>query len=245
MILGLELSTTAFIIAFVAVGVGAVVQRLAGQAFGMIASPLIAIVAPQHLPATVLMLGLFVGLSAAAFDFSVVNRSEIPAGFAGRALGAVVAALLAASLSGGDGIRLLVAGAVLLGVGLSVIGARVAISHGALFGAGLTAGIMGTLTAVGAPPMALLYQHEEARRSRAMQNLFFFWGMMVSLPALAWQGLLGRDDLLFAALLAPAAVLGVLASMPLARHTERATVRPIALGFSTVSALVLLAGVLL
>jgi hypothetical protein len=64
LILGLELSTTAFIIAFVAVGVGAVVQRLAGQAFGMIASPLIAIVAPQHLPATVLMLGLFVGLSA-------------------------------------------------------------------------------------------------------------------------------------------------------------------------------------
>ncbi len=245
MIFGLELSTAAFVVSFLAVGIGATVQRLAGQAFGMIASPLVAIVAPQHLPATVLMLGLFVGMSAAAFDFSVVNRREIPAGFAGRTLGAVVAAMVAASLSGEAGIKVLVAGAVLLGVALSLIGARVAITHLSLFSAGPTAGIMGTLTAVGAPPMALLYQHEEALRSRAMQNLFFFWGMMVSLPALAWQGLLGADDLLFAALLAPAAVIGIFASMPLARHTERATVRPIALGFSTVSALVLLAGVLL
>ena len=153
--------------------------------------------------------------------------------------------MLAASLSGETGIRVLVAAAVLLGVGLSVIGARVAINHGSLFTAGLTAGVMGTLTAVGAPPMALLYQHEAARRSRAMQNLFFFWGMSVSLPALAWQGLLGADDAVFALMLAPAAVLGVLISIPLAKHTERATVRPIALGFSTVSALVLLAGVLL
>ena len=58
---GLELSAGAFAVAFVAVCIGAVVQRLAGQAFGMIASPLVAIVAPQHLPATVLMLGLFIG----------------------------------------------------------------------------------------------------------------------------------------------------------------------------------------
>lgn len=245
MVPGLEISAAAFAVAFVAVGVGAVVQRLCGQAFGMIASPLIAAIAPQHVPASVLILGFFIGMSAAVFDFSAVERSELPPGFAGRALGAVAAAMLAASLPGEGSIRILVACAVLLGVGLSLVGARVRIAPVSLFSAGLTAGVMGTLTAVGAPPMALLYQHEEARRSRAMQNVFFFWGMIVSLPALAWQGLLTLDDALFSLMLAPAAVLGILVSMPLARLTERRRIRPVALGFSAASALALLAGALL
>ena len=65
--------------------------------------------------------------------------------------------------------------AVLIGIALSLSGLRIAIRPVSLIIAGIAAGLMGTITAVGAPPMAL-YQYEPAKRARAMQNAFFFWG---------------------------------------------------------------------
>ena len=58
----------------------------------------------------------------------------------------------------------------------------------------------------GAPPMALLYQHEEARRSAAMQNAFYAFGMIVSVPVLSVAGLIGWRHLVLAVSLAPVAV---------------------------------------
>ena len=100
---------------------------------------------------------------------------------------------------------------------------------------------MGTITAVGAPPMALLYQYEPARRARAMQNTFFFWGMCISVLALAWQDLINAKHLIFAGSLLPAIVLGLAVSMPLAKRLERQTIRPYALGLSMVAATTLIA----
>jgi len=77
----------ALLIAAIAVFCGTLVQRLAGQGLGMVASPILAIVLPEYLPATVLLIGCVVGLSSSAMDFSTVEKKELPAGFAGRALG--------------------------------------------------------------------------------------------------------------------------------------------------------------
>ena len=226
---------------FVSITLGAAVQRLAGQGFGLISTPLVALVAPQMLPSAILLLGLASGLGSSALDFRDVVKSDLPWGFAGRFAGAVIAAQIAVMLPGFEEIAVLIAVIVLLAVGLNLSGLSVPITRATLAIAGLTAGIMGTLTAIGAPPMALLYQTEEPGRSRASQSTFFFFGMIVSISALAWKGLITPMHLKFALVTSPAILLGLLVSQPLARHFSKRMVRPIALWLSSLAAIILLA----
>ncbi|MFT6450841.1 MAG: putative membrane protein YfcA [Halocynthiibacter sp.] len=234
------LSPAALGIAAGGVFLGTIVQRLSGQGFGMIAAPMLAIVAPEFLPVTLLLMGVFVGMSAAALEVSAITRGDLLPGISGRTLGAVVAAFIALSLPDARMLAFIIAGAVFLAIALSLAGLRVPINGRTLFGAGFTAGIMGTLTAIGAPPMALLYQHEPQRRAVAMQNVFFFVGMVVSLIALAAVGLFGIKHLAFAVLLAPASIAGMLLAQRLAPRVARAQMRPYALALSGLAAFVLL-----
>ena len=229
-----------FALAAAGVFLGTILQRLAGQGFGMVAAPVVAFAAPEFLPAALLLLGAAVGLSSTALDVSAVRRVELPAGFAGRALGAGVAAVLASYMTDPSDIAALVALVVYAGIALSVLGVRVPIRRATLFAAGTVAGVMGTLTAVGAPPMALLYQHEETRRAAAMQNAFFLWGMLVSILALAVAGLVGARHIAFALALAPAAMAGLLVAQPVSRRIAKNRIRPWALGLAGLAATLLL-----
>lgn len=239
-IAGLAITPGAALFCLAAVAAGAMVQRMAGQAFGMIAAPLVAMAAPGMVPGALLVIGLAVGLGATAVDLSAVDRRALPPGFAGRTLGAVLATLLLGLLPGPGAVSLTVAGVVMVGVALSLAGLSVPIRPATLFGAGVLAGLMGTLTAVGAPPMALLYQHAPARRSRAMQNVFFLWGMMVSIASLALAGLIGRAECLFALLMLPGVAAGLWAGGRLAGRLARGRIRPWALGLSAASAVALI-----
>lgn len=227
------------IVAFTGVMLGSAVQRLSGQGFGLISAPVVALVAPQFLPAAVLLLGFVSGIGASALDFRHVALKELPWGFAGRALGALGAAMVASQLPF-ERISVLVAIIVLLAVGLSLWGLSVRITRSSLFGAGIAAGLMGTLTAIGAPPMAMLYQNQEPKRSRAMQSTFFVFGMFVSIGALALHGLIEATHLRFALSLLPAILLGLILSQPLEARFSKDMVRPIALAFSSLAALLLL-----
>ena len=228
-----------------AVLVGTLIQRLSGQGLGMIAAPVLAIFAPEFLPASILILGLFVGLTSSAFDPKAITWSELPAGLAGRVLGAVIAVAIASMLSDPDTLALIVALVIYTGIALSLIGVRVPIRPATLFPAGILGGVMGTLTAVGAAPMALLYQHEPQRRSAAMQNVYFFWGMLVSLPALWVAGLIEMRHVALAGLLVPPAALSLWLAQRLAGRVERARVRPWALSLAGIAATMLMLRLLL
>ncbi|MFY0690588.1 MAG: sulfite exporter TauE/SafE family protein [Paracoccaceae bacterium] len=235
-----DLGWPVYLFCLAAVFGGTILQRLAGQGFGMLAAPLVMLVAPDYMPTALLLVGLVVGLSSASLDYRAIVPKDLPAGFAGRTLGAVLAAMLAARLAGAEIFAALVALIVYLGIALSLIGLRVAIRPPALFTAGMTAGIMGTLTAIGAPPMALLYQHADQRRSAATQNMFFFFGMVVSILALAWQGLVGTRHILFALALSPIVPVALLAAQPLSRRFSKHSIRPAALTLAGLAATVLL-----
>ena len=207
----------------------------------MIAAPVVVLVAPEYVPTALLLVGVVVGLSSAAFDLRAVQLRDLPSGFSGRALGAIIGAFLAARLAGETELLAAVVGAVVyLGIALSLVGLKVPVAPVPLFFAGATAGVMGTLTAIGAPPMALLYQHVEQKRSVATQNLFFFFGMVMSLLALWSQGLVLARHLALAAALLPAVPLGIAANQPLARRIARRSIRPYALALAGCAATVLL-----
>jgi uncharacterized membrane protein YfcA len=63
--------------------------------------------------------------------------------------------------------------------------------------------------------------------------------MVVSIPALAVAGLIGREQLLFALLLLPGVPLGLWAGGRLAERVARGRIRPWALGLSGASAMLL------
>lgn len=230
----------AWAICAVAVFAGTILQRLAGQGLGMLASPVLAIVAPDFLPGSMLLVGLVVGFGAVSVELSALTRHELPPGFAGRAVGAVLAAWIAVHVVDTGAFAYLVAGMVFLGIALSLLGLRVAIRPLSLFLASTLGGIMGTLTAVGAPPLALLYQHEEARRSAAMQNVFFAWGMVMSITALSVAGLIGLRHIVMALSLLPFVLLALWLAHPLAGRAAKARIRPVALSLAGVAATVLL-----
>lgn len=219
---------------------GTVVQRLAGQGFGMVAAPMLALLAPSYLPGTVLLVGLCVGAGSFMADRSAVVLRDLPPGFTGRALGAAIAAWIAARVVGTPALPLVTGLLVWLAVGLTLLGLRLPVTPPTLFGAGTMAGVMGTLTGIGAPPMAIVYANVETRRSVATQNVFFAFGMAVSIAALLLAGVIGLRHLVFAVTLAPAVPVTLWAVRPLAGRVAKRAIRPWALGLASIAAGVLI-----
>ncbi|WP_209000921.1 sulfite exporter TauE/SafE family protein [Stappia sp. BW2] len=224
-----------------AVTCGTILQKLSGAGFGMIAAPVMTLVAPEWVPGTVLVLGFVIGIGSLLGGRDAVVRSDLPPGLAGRAVGAVIAASLASVVVGSDALPVVIAIIVLLAVALTVAGLSIRISPCSLFIAGVTGGLMGTLSGIGAPPMAILYSTVNARRSAATQNAFFGFGMALSIGALSLAGLIRAPQLALAVTLVPFGLLALRASRPLVARFERRSIRPWALGLATLSAVILLA----
>ncbi|WP_231559155.1 sulfite exporter TauE/SafE family protein [Paracoccus sp. PAMC 22219] len=220
--------------------VGTLVQRLSGAGYGMFAAPVMALVAPDWLPGTVILVGFVVGIGSLLNTRDAIRWQDLPPGFAGRILGTAVAAYIATAVVGTDGLAIIVGFVVLIAVALTVLGLTFPISSGSLFIAGGVSGVMGTLTGIGAPPMAILYSKVDTRRAAATQNAFYGFGTLISIIALSIAQVLTFPQLAFAASLAPLVPFALLVSRPLATRFERGAIRPWALGLATISALVLL-----
>lgn len=229
-----------WLVCAITVFIGTLVQRLSGAGYGMFAAPVMALVAPEWLPGTVVLVGFIIGGGSLLNTKDAVEWRDLPPGFAGRILGAGIAAYIAAAVVGTDGLSIIVGLVVLFAVGLTVLGLSFPISGKSLFVAGGISGVMGTLTGVGAPPMAILYSTVETRRAAATQNAFYGFGTLVAVVALSLAGVLTLAQFAFAASLAPVVPLALWSSRPLAVRFERRSIRPWALGLATLSALALL-----
>ncbi len=229
-----------WMICAISVFVGTLIQRLSGAGYGMFVAPVMALVAPEWLPGTVLLVGFVIGSGALLRSRNSVHWKDLPPGFAGRILGTTIAAYIATAVVGTDVLAIIVGLIVLLAVALTLLGLSFPISTGSLFIAGAVSGVMGTLTGIGAPPMAILYSRTEARRSAATQNAFYGFGTLVAIIALSIVGVLTFAQIAFAATLSPFVPIALWAARPLTVRFERGAIRPWALGLATCSALALL-----
>ena len=129
---------------------------------------------------------------------------------------------------------------VLLGVGLSFAGWRIRPTSRTLVVAGAASGFMGSITSIGGPPMAIVYQHESGDRVRASLANFFVFGAAMSLAMLAAAGEIHADDVRRAMILLPAMLLGFVASRWAARWLDGDDLRKWLLGFSAVTSSIVL-----
>jgi hypothetical protein len=106
--------------------------------------------------------------------------------------------------------------------------------------AGFTSGIAATTSAIGGPPMALLYQHRPARQVRSTLAVYFVVGSGLSLVTLAVAGQLPVEQLALGALMVPVLLLGVAVGERARDRVPAARFRALVLAVSAVSAVALL-----
>lgn len=236
----IEATPAAYLACGAALVVSSATHRITGQAFGLILAPLVAISAPSHVPALVLLCGLPVMVYGFKGDWATIEWREISYAFVGRVVGSIAAGYGIATFADQDVICVSVAICVLVGVGLSLTKLRIGISPVSLTIAGTLSGGMATLTSVGAPPMGLLYQNEGFHRARSTLNAFFLFGALASVASLVAFDLIGFSDLVFAAALTPAMALGVVLGDAALKRLAIVTLKPFVLVVSICSAVFLL-----
>jgi len=230
-------------VALVALAVlaGAVIQGVGGIGFSMFVAPLVAVARPELVPGPMLVLGGSVSLLALLRERRRIDYRAAGIALAGRLPGTVAAGLVVGLLPPRH-FSVVFAVLVLAAVALSLVARR---AYGEtpprLAAAGFVSGLMGTITSVGAPPMALVMQRSEPARLRATMGLFLFVGAVASIAALAWAGRFGWGDLQLSLVLLPPLAAGFWFSSAFSGRVPPRAVRLLVLGISALSALILLA----
>ena len=199
------------VLAACAVVFAACVQGSVGFAYALLAAPLLALISPALVPGPVLLSSLALSTLTAWRERAQIDRRGVAMALAGRVPGAALAGLAIGWLPA-ERYELLFGGVVLLAVGLSFTGRAFRTTPRALLAAGFASGLMGTLTSVGGPPMALVYQHASGPVLRATLNAYFALGCIVSIGVLALAGRFGLAELQAGAALLPPVALGFLFS---------------------------------
>jgi uncharacterized membrane protein YfcA len=226
--------------AVVVMGAGAVLQGAVGFGSNLIAAPLLLLIDESFVPAPVVIGSIVLNAmmiwreGRAAFD-PTINGAMVAQVPGAVLAGVVISWLPARQLS------LLFAAIVLAAVAVSLAGWHLRPTRRTLAGAGLAAGFMGTISGIGGPPVALVYQRASGPTLRATLCRFFLVGGFVSLAVLAVTGEVDADTVRACAITVPASAAGFLLSSPLARRIDRGSVRPYVLTLSTLAALAVVA----
>ena len=95
----------------------------------------------------------------------------------------------------------------------------------ALLIAGFASGLMGTLTSVGGPPIALVYQNATGPEMRSTLNAYFALGGLLSMAVLGYAGRFGQRELAWGVALLPAVAVGFWLSGALRARLDRGRTR--------------------
>lgn len=219
--------------------VGASVQSLIGLGMGLVAAPIITLIAPELMPGVLLWLSTFLPAIHLITQREQVRWRELawalPARIPGTAIGAWLVVMFSAAQLG-----IFVALVVLLAVVLTWRAVVVPINRGTLIGAGLLGGVTGTASSIGGPPFALLLQREPPQDIRDTMAVFFVAGSAFSLIGLAIGGQLDANQLWLALMLVPVLFGGLTLGRAVGRRVDASSVRPAILAVCAASSVVLL-----
>ena len=221
------------------VAVGAMIQGSLGFGLGLVSAPALALIDATFIPGPLLLVGVAVTLTVFHRERGAVDWKGMKWAIFGRVIGTIAGGWAVIAFSK-DAVIVLVALLVLTGVLMTSIGWRIKTNRITLSTAGLVSGVMGTLTSVGGPPMALVYQRETAQKLRATLAGFFLVGATFSLLTLAVSGGMSQHDFALGALMLPGYVIGMIANRWASKFLDKGYSRVAVLSFSALSSIVLL-----
>ncbi len=219
--------------------VGFTLQGAVGFGMGILGTPILILLDPRLVPGPVLASTMLFTLALGLKERRAIDLGGLRWAMVGRVVGTAPAAWVLAVLPG-EQLRLVFGLVVLFGVALSISGLRVDPRPPALLVGGVLSGVMGTIAAVGGPPLALLYQHAPGAQVRGTLSGLFFLGTIVSLGALLLVGRFGWAEVQFTLAMLPGAVFGFLVSRRLATRLDRGYTRAGVLGVATIAGLLVI-----
>jgi hypothetical protein len=160
--------------------------------------------------------------------------------FAGRLPGALVGVALLKMLSGAA-LDLLMSSMVIVGVALVVSRGTFRRTAAREFGAGVASGTMAMVSAIGGPPIALLYRNDSGPTVRANLGFVFAIGLCITISVRALAGEVSWAEVLVGAALLPAVALGLKASQWLIPRVDGPRLRNAIVVVAAAAALLLFA----
>lgn len=221
------------------VAMGAIVQAGLGMGYAVIAAPLLALIAPDLVPVPTLWMGFATSAYGAWSDRRGVIWSEVGVGLTGRVVGIALALLVLDWIGGGAMFSLVFGLMVGLAVVLSLGGWRLEFNRVSLVGMAAVSGLMATISSVGAPPLAMIYQSRPSAAARPTLAAFFAIGVAMSLAALHATGHAGWREIWLAGMMVPPMVVGTIIGRRMRGRFDN-RYRPFLLGISGAAAVILI-----
>lgn len=235
----MNLSLLDAVLAILVVAIGTAVQTSIGFGLAMISAPLLMLIEPDFVPGAMVAIALLLAIWMTWDDRHAIDRSTLAAGLAGRLVGTPPAALFLGAVSAAT-FDLVFGTLVLLAVGMSLWHSKIRPTPWNVFFATVASGFMGTISGIGGPPLALVYQNANGAALRANLSVLFLIGTSISLVALVLIGRFGLTDLAYTGLLLVGTVVGALCRGPVKRRLDRSSARPWLLGLCALSAIAVL-----
>ena len=220
----IHLTAVEYVAVLAAVTFGALVQGLVGFGANLLAVPVLALVEPNALPATLSIWALPLNISVTVRERHGIDWPGATAIVLWRIPGTIAGALTVAAVSA-DTISVLAGAAVLIGVAATARVTNVPINRWTTAIAALASGAMGTATSVGGPPLALLYQNSRGVVLRSTLAVAFTAGLVMSLVGLGAVGVVDGWHVLLAVTLLPGVAVGLVLSRLVIRQREGAWLR--------------------
>jgi len=212
----LEVPTFELVIGSLIMVVGSLLQASVGFGIALFVVPLLVLLNPVFVPGPMLFASLFLAAIMAFRGWSAIDLKKLGLAGVGLFVGTAAGAL-ALMIVASDKWPKLFAVFILVAVALSASGIHIPATRRNLVAAGIISGVMGTISGIHGPPMALLYQREPGNIVRATLAIFFVMAYAIALIALGTIGLFGKKELLLGLTLAP----GVIAGYIVARFSTK------------------------
>ncbi len=236
----IPLDLAQFVFAAAVIAFASAVQASVGFGLAMIAAPVLLLIDRALVPGPALFFALLLSVLVGHRERHAMDTSGVVWALGGRVLGTLPAILLLRSLSPRN-FEIFFALLILLAVLLSLLHPHLRPTRAWVFAAGTLSGFMGTISSIGGPPVALVYQNAHGPELRATLSGIFLGGCMISLTLLGLAGLLGQREILLSLAFAPAVIFGFWASRFTLHLVSNRSTRPLILCFAFAAA----AGVLL
>ncbi len=234
-----HIATPEFALAFGISFVAASLHSTVGFGFALVSVPLLSLLDPLFAPVPQLIVVWPLTVAIVWRERHAVEVRSTLWIFAGRVPGALVGVALLKLLSGAE-LDVLMALMVL-------IGAAVVVSKGAFrrtpareFGAGVASGTMAMVSAIGGPPIALLYRNDQGPTVRANLGLVFAIGLTITIGVRTAAGEVNTDEVVVGFALLPAVWLGLRASRRLIPHVDGPRLRNAIVAIACGAAMMLL-----
>ena len=219
--------------------IGAAMQGAVGFGMGPFSVPLLVLIDPVFVPGPLILAAIILTALMYFREKHAVIARDIRWAVSGRFVGAIIGANLLRWIPKNElslffGIMVLIAVAILAG------GMHVPLTRRNLLGAGTLSGLMATASAIGGPPMALIYKEQAGPRIRGSMAIIFMIGAIFGIGSLIWVGRFSMQELMTSIVLWPGILIGYWLSGFVKHHLDRKKLRTAIYTISTAASAVLI-----